>query len=101
MALRIAFQLANPMSPDRGKQHLPIGLWLFKSSYILFSLAFGAALLCLPWQSFWENNYLLYMYPELRPLISNSYFKGAVLGLGIADILIGIREITRFRESAK
>jgi hypothetical protein len=43
----------------------------------------------------------LYVYPQLRPLIANSYFKGAVLGFGIANILIGIREIVHFRDISK
>jgi hypothetical protein len=58
-------------------------------------------MLCLPWFHFWENNQLLYVYPQLRPLISNSYFKGAVLGLGIANVLIAIHEIVHFRNASK
>lgn len=101
MPLRIAFQLANPVSQDKSRQFASIGSWVFRILYIIFSLGFGAALLCLPWFSFWDNNYLLYMYPEIRPLVSNSYFKGAVLGLGVADILIGIREIVRLMRNPK
>ena len=75
--------------------------WILKILYILYSLQVGLFLLCLPWFHFWENNHLLYDYPQLRPLISNPYFKGAVLGLGIANILIGIREIVHFRDMSK
>ena len=75
--------------------------WISKILYILYSLQVGLFLLCLPWFHFWENNHLLYAYPQLRPLISNSYFKGAVLGLGIANILISIHEIVHFRNPSK
>ena len=75
--------------------------WLLKILYIMYSLQVGLFLLCLPWFHFWENNHLLYAYPQLRPLISNSYFKGAVLGLGIANILIAIHEIVHFRHPGK
>lgn len=98
MPLRISLQLSNPALQDKGERNSRTSYWIFKILYILFSLGFGAALLCLPWLNFWENNYVLYFYPELRPLVSNSYFKGAVLGLGMADILIGIREIARIRK---
>jgi hypothetical protein len=101
MPLRIALQLANPIPQDKGKSYIRVASWIFKILYVLFSLGFGIALLWLPWCSFWENNRLLYLYPELRPLISNSYFKGAVLGLGVANILIGIREIAHFKEVPK
>ncbi len=98
MPLRISLQLTNPALQDKGRPRTPATFWIIKILYILFSLGFGVALLFLPWLNFWENNYVLYFYPELRPLVSNSYFKGAVLGLGIADILIGIREITRIHK---
>jgi len=67
--------------------------------YILYSLEVGIFLLCLPWLGFWENNYLLYLYPSIRSVVSNSFFKGAVLGLGVANIIIGIHEIINFRKS--
>ncbi len=78
-----------------------VASWISKILYILYSLQVGLFLLCLPWFHFWENNHLLYVYPQLRPLISNSYFKGAVLGLGIANILIAIHEIVHFRNASK
>jgi hypothetical protein len=69
--------------------------------YILVWLELGMFLLCLPWCQIWENNYLLYLYPQFRPLIANPFFKGFVLGLGIANILIGIHEIGQLRQSWK
>ncbi len=93
MPLRISLQLTNPTLQDKGESDSRIPFWIRKILYAFLSIGFGVALLSLPWFSFWENNYVLYYFPELRPLISNPYFKGAVFGLGIADILIGIREI--------
>ncbi len=61
----------------------------------------GIALLSFPWMGFWDDNTLLYLYPQIRPLVANSYFKGAVLGLGIANIIIGIHEIVHFKSFAK
>jgi hypothetical protein len=95
MPLRISLRLTNPALQDRGETQSQIPLWVAKILYIFSSLGFGVALLCLPWFHFWENNYVLYFFPQLRPMISNPYVKGAIFGLGIADILIGIREIAK------
>ncbi len=70
-------------------------VWIWHALYILYSLEVGTFLLFLPWLGIWENNYLLYRFPRLRPVVANSFLKGAVLGLGIVNILIGIQEIVR------
>jgi hypothetical protein len=67
--------------------------------HIVYSFAIGAALVCLPWQEFWGNNLLLYRFPGLRPLVGNPFVKGAVLGLGIVNLLIGMQETARLRKS--
>jgi hypothetical protein len=69
--------------------------------FILYSLEVGIALLWLPWQSIWETNYVLYLYPQIRPIITNPFFKGAILGLGIDNILIGIREVVHIRSYSR
>ncbi len=86
---------------ESGKPHLAAREWIGHALYIIFSLYFGIALLMLPWQSGWENNYFIYIYPQIRPIVANSFFKGAVLGLGIVNIIIGIQEIVRFRKASK
>jgi hypothetical protein len=87
-----------------GKISVRIANWLQKSLYFLYvllSLELGMLLLCLPWMSAWENNYLLYLYPQFRPLVSNPFFKGFVLGLGIVNILIGIHEVAQVKHGWK
>ncbi len=101
MPLRIALRLSNSGSQGTSKPCIRTATLIFKVFYIVLSLGFGVLLLSLPWQSFWENNELLYLFPQIRPLVSDSYFKGAVLGLGIADILIGFYEIAHFKRAPK
>jgi hypothetical protein len=85
-----------------GRAPAPRGMtWLWRLLYILYSLEVGAFLLFIPWQGIWENNYLLYRYPNLQPIMANSYLKGAVIGLGIVNIMIGIQEIVQFRQNSK
>jgi hypothetical protein len=101
MLSRIMPQPANSYPEDGGK---PCDSWLagiLKVFYIVVWEMLGVALLYFPWLSIWENNYLLYLHPQIRPVVANPFFKGAVLGLGIANILIGIREIVHFRSVSK
>jgi hypothetical protein len=90
-------QLANPFSEDGSKPHARAYAKVLNILYILYSLEVGIALLWLPWLDIWENNGLLYLYPQLLPIISNPFLKGAVLGLGIDNILIGISEVVHFK----
>jgi len=53
----------------------------------------GIILVWLPWTKAWDNNLVLYFYPQLEPVVSSAFFKGAVLGLGIDNVLIGIHVI--------
>ncbi len=99
MLHRISTPLPAGMnSHGGGKPHASIFGLISKIIYILISFELGIVLLYLPWWTFWENNYLLYLYPQLRPLVANSFFKGFVLGLGILNILIGIDEVVHFKE---
>ena len=66
--------------------------------YIAYSLEVGSFLVILPWLQIWEENYLLFLYPGLRPFVTSSFLKGAVLGLGIVNLLIGLHEIVHFRK---
>jgi hypothetical protein len=86
---------------ESGRPYWPGRAWIVYALYVAFSLSFGIALLMLPWQSTWENNYFIYIYPQLRPIVSNSFFKGAVLGLGIVNLIIGVQEILRLRKASK
>ncbi len=88
-------------TPDSHNEHKPYVrtaiVWTWHILYILYSLEVGVFLLFLPWLGIWENNYLIYLYPKLRLVVANPFFKGAVLGLGIVNLLIGIQEIAYLR----
>ena len=78
-------------------RHRTAFAWIWHVLYILYSLEVGTFLLFLPWLGIWENNYLLYRFPHFRGVVANPFLKGAVLGLGIVNIFIGIQEIVRVR----
>jgi hypothetical protein len=101
MLLRILPQLGRRHSSNGGKQPARLMLWIWNILYIVYSLEVGIVLLCLPWLKIWENNYLLYLYPQIRPVVTNPFFKGGVLGLGIVNIMIGIHELIYLRRTSK
>jgi hypothetical protein len=102
---RITTPLPVNMSPQGGdKQYGRVFEWIWKAAYILYilySLEIGILLVCLPWWRFWDNNFLLYLYPRFRPLVADPFFKGFVVGLGIVNILIGIQEFVRIKNNWK
>ncbi|MBL8204656.1 MAG: hypothetical protein JNM09_10540 [Blastocatellia bacterium] len=73
--------------------------------YILICLEVGVLLAYLPWSPFWyENFFLSFAVTKLHagwivPIINSGYVKGAVTALGAVNILAGLRDIFKFRES--
>ncbi|HEX5110251.1 MAG TPA: hypothetical protein VFV95_17495 [Vicinamibacterales bacterium] len=57
-------------------------------------LEVGAVLLVVPWTMYWEENYFATAIPFLHSLITNNFFRGAVSGLGVLNLLAGIVELT-------
>ncbi len=99
MPLRISYGFPNPGVENRGKFRTSSRLAsILRILYILYSLEVGFFLILFPWLEIWENNYVLYCYPGLRPFVINPFLKGAVLGLGIVNLLIGFQEIAHFRK---
>ncbi len=92
-----------PDSPKEGFEDRPQARphygWIWQVLYILYSLEVGGFLIVFPWMAIWENNYFLYLFPHFRPIVGNAFLKGAVLGLGIVNILIGIEEIFAFKKN--
>lgn len=63
--------------------------------YIFYCLEVGIFLLVAPWwlPQIWEQNYFFFFVPFLKNLFLNGYFRGAVSGIGILNIFLGIYEI--------
>jgi len=61
--------------------------------YIVFCLELGIFLFILPWATFWSQNYFIDHFPALSEISHNNFLRGAVSGLGLADICLAILEI--------
>lgn len=62
--------------------------------YAAYFLEAGLLLVVVPWTAFWDRNYLFDLVPAMRPLILSSYARGAVSGLGLLNIALGLAEVS-------
>lgn len=62
---------------------------------IALFLEIGFVLLVVPWSPFWDRNYFGQALPSLHALITNNYVRGAVSGLGLVNVYVGLTELVR------
>lgn len=63
---------------------------IYRALLVVLAFEMGALLLYLPWSIYWENNYFLSHYPWLMRVVLHPFFRGAVSGIGVLDILLAI-----------
>src|SRR4029077_17779219 len=87
---------AAPMSPSKPQMNR-----LLAVAFILFCFEIGLFLVFVPWSDLWDHNVLLAYSFHLRGLLLNNFVRGAVSGLGIIDLVLGVSELGRFWKSFK
>jgi hypothetical protein len=90
-----------PQSEPAQENHAEMPLWLqrtFVGVYVLFCIELGLVLIMLPWTRFWFNDGWLAQWPQLQHLLQRGFVRGAVSGLGLLDIWLGVLEAIRYRE---
>jgi hypothetical protein len=45
------------------------------------------------WPAFWEHNYFALAWPQLRPVLTNNFVRGAVSGLGFVNLVAGFADL--------
>ena len=78
--------------------------WYHKMSAVLvvtFCVEIGLFLLIFPWTDYWETNYFGQLAPQLHIYWYNGYVRGAVSGLGAANLYIALTEVLRLRRFAQ
>ncbi len=65
--------------------------------YVLYCLEVGIFLLVYPWMRLWDQNFLLQYSSFLRVVLLNDFFRGAVSGLGLANLILGAWEVAHFQ----
>lgn len=64
--------------------------------HLFFAACFfeaGLLLIILPWTALWDRNYLLAAVPWVYELAQSPYVRGAVSGLGLVNLGLGVAEI--------
>ena len=74
---------------------------LFFVIYILYCLEVGVFLIVFPWMQLWEENFLLGYYPFLKVVFLNNFFRGAVSGFGVTNLILGAWEVAHFQRYFK
>lgn len=76
--------------------------------FIILCLLLGFYLILSPWDTLfgsWSENYLLVFvsdragFPILHKTVSSNWFRGAVTGLGVLNIVIAFWEAAHFEQS--
>ncbi|MGE0885651.1 MAG: hypothetical protein AB7P14_19050 [Blastocatellales bacterium] len=73
--------------------------------YIVISFEIGLLLVFLPWTPWWDDNFFLYFLtgklqaPWIATFLKHSAIRGAVSGIGLLNVLAGVYDIIKFRES--
>jgi hypothetical protein len=78
--------------------------------FIILCLLLGFYLILSPWDALfgpWGENYLLVFLsdktgaPLLKQTVASTWFRGAVTGLGVVNILIAVWEMAHFNQSVR
>ena len=56
-------------------------------------LEIGFLLLVIPWSSFWDRNYFAQALPSVQGIMMNNYVRGAISGLGLVNVYLGLAEL--------
>ena len=63
--------------------------------FVLFCLEIGFVLLLLPWTNLWDSNYFSSLMPAWNHLWVSTYLRGAISGIGLVNMWIGVSEAWR------
>ncbi len=65
--------------------------------YIVCCFEVGVFLLVFPWVSWWNKNFFVDHYAWVSSIARNYFVRGAVSGIGLADIILAVSELWRVR----
>lgn len=66
--------------------------------YILICLEVGMLLMVVPWTRVWSNNVFLLRHLVLRAWAMQGFVRGAISGLGLINLWLGIWEGVHYQE---
>ncbi len=99
----VAVTLPEPaLNPSRpASRQSGFDLWIQRLKLgidVIFFIELGMILVVLPWTPVWTQNSLLAGYPTLQMIANHGFLRGAVSGLGLLNIWIGIADAVHYKE---
>lgn len=67
--------------------------------FIVFAFEIGFFLLVFPWLQGWDRTSIPVMIPWLAYIWDNTFFRGAISGLGAVNVYISLLEVGRLRKT--
>ena len=67
---------------------------------ILLALETGLFLTLMPWSSVWDDQLVSGYFSVFRPILGNHFLRGALSGLGLINLWVGIVEAMQWTRSA-
>ncbi|HRR56942.1 MAG TPA: hypothetical protein P5057_08230 [Acidobacteriota bacterium] len=64
--------------------------------YVLYCIEVGLFLIVFPWMELWWKNPVLDWLPGVRPWVLSPWVRGAVSGLGVANLIVAVAEIAEY-----
>jgi hypothetical protein len=97
----ISTHLATPAEQPPLDEYAEAPVWLqrlFAATYVLFCIVLGTWLVALPWIGRWFDEGLVTRWPELQRVLQHGFVRGAVTGLGLIDIWLGVWQAVHYRD---
>lgn len=98
------------MNPAESNPHAEAGPksrpanWMDRVASVLFAvlcLEVGLFLLIYPWTESWNWNLLVTANPQWTEALRSDQFRGAISGLGVLNLIIGLWEAVRLRRFSR
>ena len=88
-------------SPAAAPTRASLPIWMNRAMlviWVVFCVELGLFLAVLPWLTIWTSNALVITRPALHEFLGYDFVRGAVSGLGLLNVFIGIWDAAHYRD---
>ena len=93
--------LDTPSGPPSAQEFADAPVWLqrlFAITYVVYCVTLGVWLVVLPWSGFWFDDGWVSRWPFLAYWLQHGFVRGAVSGIGLIDIWLGVLEAINYHD---
>ena len=69
--------------------------------FAILAFEIGGFLMVFPWMDAWRLNHFPSFYPPLFDIWDDPYFRGAISGLGVVNVIVAIWQTVRLLQNSK